>query len=534
MRYEAVRTIPDDVPERTLAGEILRWTAHFFRADWKYTPEQIRILARWYSLNEAGEFDFNHGTVRRVKGHGKDPLFASVCAAELVGPVRFGGWREDGSPIGVPPKEAWVQIFATSATQNTNTMSALLTIYNDKAIERYSIDLGQEKCYARQADTDGRLCRLEAKASSYRAAEGGRPSFALMNETWHWVASTQGPKLSQTIRANAVKVEGRCMEITNAPVIGEESVAESTWYDFQKQREGRARNTGLYYDSVEAPSGVDLADEDQLRAAIVCARGDAVWINPDRVMPEVWSASITEDESRRKYLNQLTVAEDALVDPEVWGRTEVDPSAGLRKGDRIVLGLDGGKTDDATALVAIRVRDKLVQKLAVWEAPDGPAAKGWEVDQGEVSDFVGHAFATYRVAAFFSDVAGWESYVAEWSETYGPDLRLRVGTRSAVGFDMRQNQREITIEHQAMVGAIESEALPHVADYTLTRHTTNARKRHNKYGISFGKESRESKNKVDAYAAMLLAWIAYRRLIESGKHKPAVQRPGTIETRGGF
>ncbi|MEU7168422.1 terminase [Streptomyces morookaense] len=515
--FAPVRTVEDTVPELTLARDILRWTAHRFRADWRYTPEQVRILARWYAVDADGGFVYTSGTLRRLKGWGKDPMMASVCWVELIGPCRFGGWHPDGSPKGVPAKEPWVQIFATSATQNTNTMSALLGLLTDETVALYAVDLGQEKCYATLPD--GRRCRLEAKASSYRAAEGGRPSFALMNETWHWVTGNHGPKLAATIRANAAKVSGRYMEITNAPVVGEDSVAENTLYDFQKQRDGKNRATGLYYDSVEAPSGVDLGDEEQLRAALLCARGDAVWVNPDRVMPEIWSASTTEDESRRKYLNQTTVAEDALVDPEDWGRCEVE-GRDLRPGDRIALGLDGGEADDSTALVAMRVRDALCVPLGVWEKPDGPAGANWQVDKDVVSDAVANAFATYNVTAFFSDVAYWETYTAQWSETYGPKLLIRSNGRSAVGYDMRANQREITTENMAMVGAIEAHQLLHQGHFTLRRHVENARKRPNQYGISFRKESRESRHKVDAYAALLLCWIARRRLIESGKLKP--------------
>ncbi|MFD7641353.1 hypothetical protein ACFV4P_11930 [Kitasatospora sp. NPDC059795] len=67
----------------------------------------------------------------------------------------------------------WVQIFATAAGQNVNTMSALSSLFSQAAIDRYAIKLGQEVCYASQTGTDGRQCRLEAKASSFRAAEGG-------------------------------------------------------------------------------------------------------------------------------------------------------------------------------------------------------------------------------------------------------------------------------------------------------------------------------------------------------------------------
>ncbi|MFJ7909035.1 hypothetical protein [Kitasatospora sp. NPDC096204] len=85
LTYDPVRTIPDTVPHphRTLAGELLRWSAHAFRPDFKFTPEQCRILARWYELRddavpedpndpETWGRGFRHesGTVRRLKGWG--------------------------------------------------------------------------------------------------------------------------------------------------------------------------------------------------------------------------------------------------------------------------------------------------------------------------------------------------------------------------------------------------------------------------------------------------------------------------------
>ena len=47
--------------------------------------------------------------------------------------------------------------------------------------------------------------------------------------------------------------------------------------------------------------------------------------------------------------------------------------------------------------------------------------------------------------------------------------------------------------------------LGHDGDPALRRHVLNARRRSNNYGVSFGKESRESPRKVDLYAALMLA-----------------------------
>ncbi|MGW5735724.1 MULTISPECIES: terminase [Streptomyces] len=530
--YEAVRTIEDYVPpkNRTLAPQILAWTKEHFRSDWDYTTEQKKVLARWYEIDDDGAFVYTSGTMRRMKGHGKDPFWASVCLIELLGPCRFGGWDDDGNPIAVETAEPWVQIFATSSDQNVNTVSALQSFLTPEAEEKFSVQMGAEKTYAINAK--GTRCRLEAKASSYRAAEGGRPSFALCNETWHWVVGNHGHKLYDTIRANCAKVAGRTMQITNAPVLGEDSVAERTLEDFEAIKDGRSKDNGMYYDSIEPPAGIDMSSEAQLTAAIMCARGDSVWVDPKRIIPEIWSASVPLDVSKRKYLNTVTMADDAIIDPEDWAQCRVDGA--IKPGERIVLGFDGGETNDATALVAMRVRDRFVQPMAIWERPDGPSAEDWSVDKQEVSDFVDYVFANYRVAAFFADVAFWESYVNQWSETYQSRFDIKASGKGAVGFDMRGNQREITVEHEAMVGSIENHNISHNGSLLLRRHVENARKRYNQYGMSFGKESRLSRKKVDAYAAMLLCCIARKRLVEAGKLNGSAVRAASLTSIGGF
>ncbi|MFF3673557.1 terminase [Streptomyces sp. NPDC002120] len=531
-KYTAVRTIEDYVPprNRTLAPQIFAWAKEHFRSDWEYTPEQKRVIARWYEIDANGEFVYTSGTMRRMKGHGKDPFWASILWIELLGPCRFGGWDDDGNPLAVEVAEPWVQVFATSSDQNTNTISAFQSFMTAESLEKFSVQMGAEKTYAINAK--GTRCRLEAKASSYRAAEGGRPSLALCNETWHWVEGNHGHKLYDTIRANCAKVAGRAMQITNAPVLGEDSVAERTWYDYQAVRDGKMKATGLYYDSIEPPAGVDMSDEADLTAAIECARGDSWWVDPKRIIPEIWSASVPLDVSKRKYLNTITMADDAIINPEDWDSCQA--AGEIAKGERIVLGLDGGETDDATAIVAMRVRDQFVQLLALWEKPDGPESKTWEIDKDEVSDRVAHVFANYNVVGFFSDVARWETYVNQWSERYAGKLEIKAAGKSTVGFDMRQNQREITTEHEAMVGAIESHTLKQDGNARLKRHVENARKRYNQYGMSFGKESRESKKKIDAYAALLLCCIARKRLVEAGKLNGSNIRTASLTTVGGF
>lgn len=393
-------------------------------------------------------------------------------------------------------------------------------------VEEYGVDLGKEIIYSARGGV------IEAVTSSPRTLEGGRATFVILNETHHWVSSNQGHEMAQTIAGNVGKSRGggaRTMGITNAPLPGEDSVAEQTWHAWSKVAEGKARDSGAYYDSVESPP-VDLADPDQLRAGILAARGDATWLDVDWIVSTVYSGVMPRARSQRMFLNQLVTAEDQLIAPEDWGTCATDDE--LKPGDEIMLGFDGGKSDDVTALVAVRLRDRLVWPFGVWERPDGPAGDGWEVDRQEVDDAVRHALETYIVSAFFADVALWESFVDAWSEDYRDRLVIRASPRSAVGRDMRGGLQELTAANERPVSAIENRQIRHGGDgfplgKTLRRHVLNARRRPNRFGLSFGKESRESARKVDAYAAALLADLARHRLTESGKQRPH-ERSGAV------
>jgi hypothetical protein len=103
---------------------------------------------------------------------------------------------------------------------------------------------------------------------------------------------------------------------------------------------------------------------------------------------------------------------------------------------------------------------------------------------------------------------------------------------------MRGNQQEIVRMNEMLVGCIRGASVHWARDNSgdksdqlmvrLTQHVLNAYQRpHPKgYGMSFGKKSRESKRKVDGYAAMLLAFIAMNKYLESGKRpeKPQGKR----------
>ena len=235
-----VRTMPDTIPlpTETIGWEILAWATEYLRQPdgpdagnrWRYTGEQARIVLRWYSLDDT-EFKYKQGTVRRLKGAGKDPFLASIAAVELCGPCRFAGRHDDGVPYAMVHPAPWIQIAAVSLVQTKNTMRLFPGLFTDEAIETYGLDIGRE--LVRTADN----ALIEAVTSSPRALEGGRPTLVVLNETHHWVSGNGGHDMAQVIAGNVGKSRGggaRTMEITNAPLPGEDSVAEQTWHTWSQ------------------------------------------------------------------------------------------------------------------------------------------------------------------------------------------------------------------------------------------------------------------------------------------------------------
>ncbi|QQO39928.1 terminase large subunit [Streptomyces phage Dwayne] len=503
------------LPKYTLGWQIAGWCAQWLRAEdggpWKFTKEQLRFVLHWYAVDETGRFSARKGVLQRLKGWGKDPLLAVLCLVELVGPSRFSHWDENGEPVGEPHPQAWVQVTAVNQSQTTNTMSLIPSLMSDAFKAHFDIKDGAVLIRA-----NGGRQRLEAVTSSYRALEGKRTTFTLLNETHHWVSGNNGHKMYETIDGNATKKDSRYLAITNAYLPGEDSVAERMRESYMKIAEGRAMDVGFLYDSVEAHAKTPLTPG-ALRIVIPKIRGDAVWLNVDSIIQSVLDTTIAPSRSRRMWLNQIVAEEDALYGPAEWDVLR-NEALTLQPGDEIVLGFDGGKTHDATALVAIRVRDMAAFLLGLWEKPDGPQGENWEVPRWEVDSEVHSAFKQFKVQAFYADVALWESYISEWSETYGDGLAVKspVG-RDAIGFDMRSSLKLVTMAHERLMRSIFDGKLAHDGDRSLRRHALNARRRTNNYGVSFGKESRESPRKVDAYAALMLAHEALYDLRARGK-----------------
>ena len=523
------------LPEKTLGWQILGWCSSYLKNEdgdpWRFTPEQARFILWWYAIDDRGRFNYRTGVLQRLKGWGKDPVSAALALVEMLGPVRFSHWGSDGQPVGKPQRSPWVTVNAVSQSQTRNTSNVLKWMASDKLIKEFDLVVGVEQATALK----GRASILFS-ASSYRAVEGNRPTFSILNETQHWIDGNHGTQMFETLEGNLTKSPNgtaRMLSITNAYMPGEDSVAERQRYAYNEQEELKRlfpdmpRYGGeIYYDSLEADPKAPT-DPDTVLEVVKHVRGDSVWLDPESIVGSFMNRSIAVARSRRMFYNQVVAKEDALFEESEWDACRLrDPDKlELKPGTEIVLGFDGGKTDDATALIAKRLSDGCIFPVMVWEAPPKEIDPDWQINREEVDAYVHWCFRTFRVLAFYADVAQWESYIDSWSNTYRDRLLIKASTKSPIGWDMRGGQKRITLENESVMDKVFAETFLHNGNRILRKHALNARRRPNAHGTTFGKESRESPLKVDAYAALLLAEMAFRDLRESGKN---VRRTGHV------
>ena len=537
-------TFPKDGSVRTLGIGVVRWIhAHLLQPDgddagspFRLTAEQVNFILWWYAVDATGRFIHRRGVLRRSKGWGKSPFIGAICLAELAGPVRFDRWDDNGRPVGKVHSMPWIVVAGVSETQVANTFDAIRAMCEESDLpETIGLDVGMTRILT---PTGGKIVPITASSSTQ---EGARPSFAVMDEPHHWTKSNGGHALARVIRRNLAKSRdgaARAVETTNAHEPGQDSVAEASYLAHLAVKEGRSKATGILYDSRQSPSlsTEQMADEHLLRAALAATYGDATWIDLDRLVEEIYDPDTSPEDSRRFYLNEIVAAADSWIAPDEWdaNRTDVEP---LAADQPVTLGFDGALTDDSTALVAVRVSDGAPFLLAIWEKPSGPAGEGWSVPKDQARDAVDHAFGHLDVVAFFADVAYWETDVDAWRDTYGERLLLKATTRHAVAWDMRGHQSDTTRETETLHRAITDTAIPwgpHLLNdgrdgaQILRRHVLNARRRPNRWGISFGKESRESPKKVDALAALLLARMARTRVLGEGVLTKRRKAAGTL------
>lgn len=197
-----------------------------------------------------------------------------------------------------------------------------------------------------------------------------------------------------------------------------------------------------------------------------------------------------ENEFRTKRLNQWVSSTVAWLPGGAWDACA--SGRHLECGQPVVLGFDGSRSGDATALVAVSVEaSPHVEVLGLWERPSNAAE--WQVPRGEVKDAVRQACRDYEVREIAWDEWLWQD-AAEELEGEGLPVVFFPQTLQRMGPATQRFYELVT-----------TRAITHTGDPALARHLGNAVLRTDSRGARLAKDAKSSSRKIDLAVASVMA-----------------------------
>ena len=319
----------------------------------------------------------------------------------------------------------------------------------------------------------------------------------------------------RTMMANIPKrklADAWSLETTTAPAPGENSVAESTMEYARMVESGKIVDSRLFFFHRQASDKHDLGTPEGIRAAVIEASGPvAEWSDIEGIVGQ-W-ADPTSDKSylERVWLNRLVRSAERAFDAEKW-KTLARPEYQVADDTMIVVGFDGARYHDATALIATEVATGYQWPLGIWECP--PNIEGWEVPEAEVEAAIEEAFTRWNVWRMYADPPYWETHVAKWAGQYGDKCVLVWRTN-------RKLQMASAV--RSYNNAIQSGELTHDGSQRFAAHIGAACRRVLTLRDEKGeplwtiyKERTDSPHKIDAAVAGCLSWEARCDAIAAG------------------
>lgn len=477
------------------------------------TDEMYRFLLWHYRIKPldehplGGAFAYRRSQLVRPQKWGKGPFSAAIVCAECDpdGPVRFAGWDADGEPVGRPWATPWVQITALSEDQTANVWRALKPMIELGPLKADIPDTGETRINL----PGGGL--IEPVTSSAGTRLGQRLTMALQDETHNWTKRNGMRKVADTQQRNVAGMGGRGIETTNGWDPNEDSVAQQTARVAEK--------VGDVHLDFPPPVKGSFQNKRERRRSIKAAYGDSWWVDLDRI--EADAVELIERgetaQAERFFGNRIVSGSDIAFDADAWKALVADIP--VTPGTRIVLGFDGARHDDATALVATAIETGHQWPVGIWERPLD-AGDEWEVDEAAVSEALEAAFDTWDVWRVYADPPYWDSTVNAWAGKYGEKRVIAWWTNrtKAMCWSVRRFREAIT-----------NGELSHDGDAQLARHVANARRRQHpqikdERGApmwDIAKDRPGSPDKIDAAMAACLSWEARGDAMAAGAAKPA-------------
>lgn len=446
-------------------------------------PHMLRALYRWFEYDPDTRLYFhNKGLLGWPKGSVKSEFASALGLEHMEGP----SWTP-GSPV--------VTVAAVDGDQADELVRIAGMMVRDRPVgDRLEVNNGR----ILQRGGGGRML---ATSSALGKNDGKRTSLLLADEIHEWdgiAAAPGGAKRHGILERNTNKRRnGRQLNITTAGFSLESLAGAMYSYGLQVSSDPpEVHDPAFLFDWYEASHQWDLEDPEQLVCAIIEANPMAAVVPDlvDRLVRSYREHKLRGEEQDflRYHLNRwVGVLEDAfLPDIALW-RARVGEGV-PKDGTAVVLGFDGSRNGDSTALMGATV-GHVPHWFVIghWERQQGQ--REWEVPIEEVEAAIILAHRRWKVAHMVADF----SY---WHRTLSP-LAQKLGTIE----EIPQSGKRLSAASMRGYEAITRGQMTHADHSALNRHMANCRRQDTEWGFRVVKEHSRSLRFIDLAVAGLFA-----------------------------
>ncbi len=387
----------------------------------EFDDEQVKLICGCYEIDDKGRRVVRRAVYSRPKGRAKSEMGAFLACAEGLGPVRFGGWDSKGRPTGMPVTSPLIRVAATEETQSDNAYIPVQFMLQEGPLAgTEGLDVGMTRTLL---PGGGKIVPITAKASS---KDGGRETFVVFDET-HLYITPELRRLHATIRRNLAKrkqAEPWALETSTMYAPGEDSIAEGSHRYHEAILSGAINDPSFFFDHRQGSSQFDYEDDDQLRAALVEAYGEAAeWMDIERMILEARDPQTDKGDFLRYFVNIPTERfEGKWISDEAWRACQMNID--IPEGSTIVVAADAAHSRDTSALVWSwdNGEGRIVQRSRVWSAvqasPHDVFVPGGRLDNDLLRDFILNVLCErFYVVLALADPRYFDDQLKELGET---------------------------------------------------------------------------------------------------------------------
>lgn len=508
--------LPEGIPERTLGWGVLDWCSKNLvnpdayggekGARWVFKPDQAHFILWYYAVDEKGEWLYRRAYRERAKGTGKSPMVAAIACAEFLGPVLFSHFDSHGNAVGKPHHTPVIWLAAVSLDGSNHTYQYIMGMLEGPAQHRYGLDVGMTRIL--RAGYSNAI--IKQVTASPKSLEGPRVTFAICEETQNWTPAEHGPELIAVIHRTLTKTDGRRIEVTNAPVPGQRTVAELTHEYWTEIQGGETEDEGLLFDTF-AIHVDNIYDKEQAMPALKIMYKDAPWQNLNRVWRDINDkASHSEIDSRRFFFNEIRPPNSMWITSEDW-QAALKPGKRLKAYDKIAVGVRVRK--QAAAIVAVRLIDMACFVLKLWERPDLEGTPhDWEVPYLDIDKTFRKYAKTHNIVYVGTSPNGFQDINIRWQADYEGEIEFE-----AIWLD--KNKQKFADAVDMFESAVLDGRLSHDGDPDLARHIANCFVTEVPQGKLIRTDVQHSKRYIVAAEAAMLSLFAANEAILDGALK---------------